>query len=117
MPNLQNISPILPVADLEAEIKFFERLGFQKVYNSLQYSSELDYVVLSRDGQTVHLQLFGEHDFYGQQVKIWVNDLDAIGEELDEKIISYNRRNNTPWNTSEIGMYSPARHAIYFVEE
>jgi hypothetical protein len=117
MPNLQNISPVLPVAHIEPEIKFFEKLGFTKVFDSLQYSSEMDYVVLDRDGQSIHLQLFGKHDFYGQQVKIWVENLDALGEAFDRMLIPYNRRNNTPWNTCEIGMYSPAQHAIFFVQE
>jgi hypothetical protein len=117
MSNFLSISPVLPVANIEPEIKFFERLGFTKVYDSLQYSGKLDYAVLARSGQTIHLQWFGEHDFYGQQVKIWVQDVDAIGEEFDKRLIPYNRRDNTAWGTSEISLYSPAQPAIFFVQD
>lgn len=117
MTNLQNISPVLPVLEMKAEMEFFESLGFANIYNSLQYSDTLDYAVMARDRQTIHLQLFGEQPFDGQQIKIWVNDLDAIATELDSGDITYNRHDYTPWETSEIGLYSPSRHALFFVKD
>lgn len=116
MSNILNISPVLPVADLKKELAFFKHLGFLPVYDSLQYSDQLDYSVVQLGKQTIHLQLFDENNFQGQQVKIWVSEIDKIDEELSELGIPFNRNFDTPWNTHEIGLFSPSRHAIFFVQ-
>ncbi|MCP9291384.1 hypothetical protein [Gracilimonas sediminicola] len=121
MKNFLNISPVLPANDLKAEIEFFERLGFKNVYDSLNYSDKLDYAVLHRDGQNVHLQFQFEKDMpakdAAQQIKIWVNDLDALESEFREQGFDIKRRDNTPWGTNEFGFYSPAHNAIIFVQD
>lgn len=115
MTNFRYISPVLPVSDIRKEIEFFESLGFKNVYDSLRYADQLDYAVMGREDQAIHLQKFDAFD--GQQVKIWVSELDEIAHELDANNIAYNCRENTPWETSEIGLYSPARHAVFFVKD
>ncbi|WP_428235606.1 VOC family protein [Gracilimonas sp.] len=121
MKNFLIISPVLPANDLKAEIEFFERLGFKNVYDSLNYSDKLDYAVLHRDGQNIHLQFQFEKDMpaknAAQQIKIWVNDLDALGSEFREKGFGIKRRDNTPWGTNEFGFYSPAHNAVIFVQD
>ncbi len=117
MSILLNISPVLLVADISAEIEFFSKLGFSPLYDSLQYSDKLDYSVLIRENQTIHLQLFDDDSYQGQQVKIWVSSIEEIETELSAASLKYNRHFNTPWNTHELGMYSPSRHAIIFVQE
>jgi|GEM_PF-4196979 len=112
-----NISPVLPVKDITMEIEFFEKLGFKNVYDSLSYSELLDYAVMHREGQSIHLQLFDKEDFPGQQIKIWVRDILSIEKELKERGSMYNRNFDTPWNTNELGLYSPSKHAIFFVQE
>ncbi|RNC83158.1 MAG: hypothetical protein ED557_10630 [Balneola sp.] len=121
MLNFQNITPVLPANDVKAEIKFFEQLGFVNVYDSLRYSNKLDYAVLARDQQAIHIQFQFEEDMpsknAAQQIKIWVADLDALQTEFEEKGLEIKRRDNTPWGTNEFGFYSPAHNAIIFVQD
>ncbi|MGN8225348.1 glyoxalase/bleomycin resistance/extradiol dioxygenase family protein [Gracilimonas sp. BCB1] len=121
MNNFLNISPVLPAHDLKAEIEFFEQLGFKNVYDSLNYTDNLDYAVLHREGQYIHLQFQFEKDMpsksNAQQIKIWVANLDLLESEFRAKGFDINRRDNTPWGTNELGFYSPAHNAIIFVQD
>lgn len=121
MNNFLNISPVLPANDIKAEIEFFEKLGFKNVYDSLNYSDKLDYAVMNREGQNIHLQFQFEKDMppkhNAQQIKIWVADLDPLESEFREKGLHIKRRDNTPWGTNELSFYSPAHNAIIFVQE
>ena len=121
MNNFQNISPVLPANDLTAEIEFFEKLGFKNIYDSLRYTDKLDYAVLHRDGQSIHIQFQFEKDMpsknAAQQIKIWVSDLDILESEFKELGFAINRRDNTPWGTHEFWFYSPAHNAIIFVQD
>ncbi len=121
MNNFKNISPVLVAKDLKAEIVFFERLGFINVYDSLNYSEKLDYAVLSRDGQFIHIQFHDENDKpsinVGQQIKIWVQDLENLHQEFEKVGFNINRHDDTPWGTQEFGIYSPNHNAIIFVKD
>lgn len=121
MPNLKNITPVLPANDVKAEIEFFEKLGFTNVYDSLRYSDKLDYAVLFREGVGVHLQFQFEEDMpkknAAQQIKIWVEDLDTLHKEFEEKGFEVRRRDKTAWGTNEFGFYSPSHNAIIFVQD
>lgn len=107
------------MADLESEISFFELLGFKNIYDSLQYSDKLDYAVVSRDHQAIHLQLHADNQMIARQdplqVKIWVNDLNALEQEFTGGGLIIERRNETRWGTGEFGFYTPNRNAIIFV--
>ncbi|MBO6522888.1 MAG: hypothetical protein JJ971_03610 [Balneolaceae bacterium] len=121
MNNFKNISPVLPANDVKAELDFFEKLGFENVYDSLRYSDKLDYAVVARDGQFLHIQFQFEEDMpsknAAQQTKIWVNDLDILEKEFSESGFEIKPRNNTPWGTDEFGFYSPNHNAIIFVKD
>ncbi len=121
MSNFKNISPVLPANNVEVEIEFFEKLGFTNVYDSLNYSGKLDYAVMHRDGQNIHIQFQYGKDMpprnATQQIKIWVEDLDALQTEFEEKGFEIKRRDNTPWGTNEFGFYSPNHNAIIFVHD
>jgi len=114
---LLNISPVLAVADILTEIEFFNKLGFSSVYDSLTYSDRLDYAVLKCEDQTVHLQLFENDLIQGQQFKIWVTEIKLVDKMLRENELILNQNYKTPWNTNEIGVYSPSKHAVIFVQE
>ncbi len=121
MPNFKNISPVLPANNVKAEIEFFEKLGFKNVYDSLNYSDKLDYAVVSRDGQFIHIQFQFEEDMpsknAAQQIKIWVEDLETLHQEFEEAGFEIKRRDNTAWGTNEFGFYSPNHNAIIFVKD
>lgn len=117
MKTLLNISPVLPVDDINNEIDFFKKLGFVLVYDSLQYSNQLDYAVIERENQSLHLQLFEKGSFQGQQVKIWVSNIATIDSELSKSDLVIQKNYGTPWNTNELGIFTPSKHAILFVQE
>lgn len=115
--NLLYISPVLPAADLQKEMSFFEELGFIHGYDSLNYSEDLDYVVMSRGPVHIHLQHFNEDQLPpGQQIKITVGSISDLQNELISVGMEVPDIQTTPWETREIGFYSPARHAIIFKE-
>ena len=116
MMKISNITPVLPVSDIRKEIAFFEKLGFSKTYDSLHYSDALDYAVLTFDSQSIHLQLFSDGNFMGQQVKFWVADINQVKTLFDASNIDGNLHEQTPWGTHELGCYSPANHALFFVQ-
>lgn len=121
MTNFKFIAPVLHAVDLKTEIEFFEKLGFDMIYSSLQYSDTLDYAVMHRDGVTFHIQFQFEKDMppenAGFQVRITLNDLDSLHKELEDKGFEINRRNGTDWGTDEFGFYSPAGNAIIFQQD
>lgn len=121
MNNLLNVSPVLPANDVKAEIEFFEKLGFKNVYDSLRYSDKLDYAVVARDGQFLHIQFQFEEDMpsknVAQQIKIWVYDLEILQTEFEEAGFEIKRQDNTPWGTDEISFYTPNHNALFFVKD
>ncbi|MEQ9307982.1 MAG: hypothetical protein RLN90_00905 [Balneolaceae bacterium] len=121
MSNLKNITPVLPANNVKAEIEFFEKLGFNKVYDSLKYSDKLDYAMLFREGVGFHIQFQFEKDMpsknAAQQIKIWVEDLDILQKEFEEAGFEIKRRDNTPWGTNEFGLFSPNHNAVIFVKD
>ena len=120
MTTFKGIIPILPANNVKAEIKFFERLGSTNVYDSLQYSDTLDYACMQLEGIQFHIQFQFTEDILlkkaGQQIKIWVEDLEALHKEFKEKGFDIKRRDKIPWGTNEFGFYTPAHNAIIFVQ-
>lgn len=53
----------------------------------------------------------------GQQVKFWVADINQVKTLFDASNIDGNLHEQTPWGTHELGCYSPANHALFFVQE
>ncbi len=110
MTNFKFIAPVLHAVDLKTEVEFFEKLGFEMVYSSLQYSDTLDYAVMHREGVTFHIQFQFEKDMPPEnaalQTKIWVNDLDILHKEFEEAGFEIKRRNNIPWGAHEFGFYT-----------
>ena len=121
MNNFKFAAPVLPANNLKEELEFFEALGFAVVYSSLNYTDKLDYAVVMRENIVLHIQFQFEKDMpsknAAQQVRIVVEDLDLLQEELREKGFKIKRRDNTAWGTNEFGFYSPAHNAIIFQED
>lgn len=115
--NIRHLSPVLSSSDIERDIKWYEaHTGFTLYYQ------EHGYAVLQREDQWVHLQWHHDNDedpVYGSVLKIFVNDIHAILDEMVERG-SVNReklRLNTPWNTHEFGFYDLNKNAIFFVQD
>lgn len=121
MSNFKNITPVLPAYDVKAEIAFFEKLGFTNIYDSLNYSDKLDYAVLYREGVGFHIQFQFKKDLppknAAQQIKIWLEDLDALHDEFEKAGLEIKRLDNNPWGTNEFGFYSPNHNAVIFAQD
>lgn len=121
MNNFKVIRPVLPATNMSAELKFFDLLGFQSIYDSQRYYDKLDYAVLQRDGLEIHIQLQQQKDLptsdKAQTIRILVNDLNAIEKELSDKGFQFERQDNTAWDTNEFRVHSPAHNAIIFQED
>ena len=121
MSNFKFAAPVLPANDLKAEIEFFEALGFELVYSSLNYSDKLDYAVVVRETVVFHIQFQFKKDMppanAAQQVRVVVENLDLLQDELKERGFKIKRRDDTAWGTNEFGFYSPANNAIIFQED
>lgn len=115
--NIRHITPVLSTSDLERDIVWYNKyLGF-----NLNYQEE-GYAVLSREDFWIHLQWhYGneEDPIYGSVVKIFVDDIKSIFEEMLERgtVTKDKLHLNTPWNTHEFGFYDINKNAILFVAD
>lgn len=86
MAEMQQITPFIMCADLQAEIDFFARLGFETGFRG----ENPDYAFLHRDAVAVRLLVTDAdlHDEKRQQmVYIDVDDVDALWEEIAPKVM------------------------------
>lgn len=107
----------MPSSDLARDVEWHQKSrGFTETY------AEKGYSVLFRDGQWLHLQWHANTEddplLGGSVVKIFVNDIQPIFDELvSKKVITADKlRRNTPWGTHEFGLYDLNRNAIFFVQ-
>lgn len=110
-------TPVLSSANIERDIKWYEeKLSFT------YYMGQEGYAVLYRDNQWLHLQWHTSTDqdpVYGGTVKFFVNDIEAIFNEMLLKgVVTKDKlRYNTPWGTHEFGFYDLNNNAIFFVQD
>ncbi len=121
MSNLKVIRPVLPANNMNLEVKFFNQLGFDFVYDKHSYFSNLNYVILQKDGLEIHIEKRGPTGVYDenntQSMRIVVENLDTIEAELAKNGFEIKRNNNTPWKTNEFTLYSPGNNAVIFQED
>jgi hypothetical protein len=115
--NLHTVCPVLSTGNLERDIKWYEAyIDFK-----LNYSEE-GYAVLQRDNIWIHLQWHHnteEDPVYGSVVKIFVDDIYPIFEEMVQRgtVTKDKLRLNTPWKTHEFGFFDLNKNAIFFVQD
>lgn len=121
MSNIKLIRPVLTAKNLKDEVRFFGKLGFQPLYDSVQYYEKFDYAVLVRDGVQIHIQPQKQETESGntheQTIRVLVNNLSELQEELSGKGFSINRQDNTQWQTDEFVLYSPSNNAVIFQQD
>ena len=114
---IKQIVPVLPSADLERDVKWYqEKLGFEKVF------AHDGYAVLKREQVHLHLQWHADTPddplLGGSVIRIFVLSIDPVFQECLETGVAKpdKLRRNTPWNTHEFGLYDKNNNAIFFVE-
>lgn len=115
---LLSIIPVLPTADIERDIAWYEeKTGFKK------YFSDSMYAALSRDNLTIHLQWHADTDtdplLGGSVIRIHVKNIRPLFNEFVERgTVSPDAfKANTPWRTNEFGFFDLNRNAIFIMED
>jgi hypothetical protein len=116
-----HISPVLPSLDVARDVAWWkEKLGFRNVFDNTRYEDNpLEYAVLERQGIYVHLQMQFPKDMdkmYMAQIRIQVENIEPLYEELKAKGVAKQLRNPTAWGTKEFGFYDLNRNGIFFYE-
>jgi predicted enzyme related to lactoylglutathione lyase len=111
------ISPIFPVADLEAALAHYAQLGFD-VHVAGELVEDADYGFASRDGLSLHLT--ARADYYPNArvsvAYVHVADADALAAEWDRPGIGgeTNPPIDTPWRMREGTHFDPDGNLLRF---
>ncbi|MEQ9403359.1 MAG: glyoxalase/bleomycin resistance/extradiol dioxygenase family protein [Cyclobacteriaceae bacterium] len=115
---LLEIMPVLPSADIERDVKWYEKhTGFKMAFGDDMY------VGLNRDNLNIHLQWHADTEddplLGGSVIRIFVKHITPLFEEFVERgTVSRDKlRLNTPWKTNEFGFYDLNRNAIFILED
>ena len=118
MPLFQNITPVLPSADIERDTSWYQdKLGFEVRYQDDKYA------VLNRENLWLHLQWHADTEedplLGGSVIKIFVEDINPLFEELVKRgtVSEKKLRRHTKWNTHEFGFFDLNKNAIFIVQD
>jgi catechol 2,3-dioxygenase-like lactoylglutathione lyase family enzyme len=113
--------PVFASADVQRDVDWYEgKLGFKNIYDSSNYQQgPLDYAVLERQGQILHLQFQFPADMTSTDVKIEVRNIAPIYEEFLNSGVARPKSLilKTPWGTSEFGLFDLSGNRITFIED
>lgn len=115
---LIEIVPVLPSADIERDIAWYQdKVGFELV------SSDAMYAILKREKLFIHLQWHANTPddplLGGSVIRIFTTNIKPLFDELVKRgtVTEDKLRLNTPWNTHEFGFYDLNNNAIFMVED
>src|SRR6187551_919889 len=104
--NFTQIHPVLPSADIERDIAWYEQYtGFHCVMRDKMYA------ILKRDHLYIHLQwhadTLDDPLLGGSVIRIFTTNIQSLADEfvIRETIVPEKLRWNTPWGTHEFGFY------------
>lgn len=112
------IIPVLPSADLERDIAWYqEKLGFET------YFSDKMYAVLYRANICIHLQWHADTPedqlLGGSVIRIYVKNIRSLFDELVERgtVTQEQMKYDTPWGTNEFGFHDLNNNSIFVMED
>ncbi|MDT7832351.1 VOC family protein [Flavobacteriaceae bacterium S356] len=113
-------SPVLASENVARDAAWYEKnVGFENVYNSTNYQEgPMDYAVLKKHNQLIHLQFQFPKDMTSTDLKFEVQNLAYIQQQLlEQKVITKkNVYPNTAWETNEIRFFDPSGNRITILE-
>jgi catechol 2,3-dioxygenase-like lactoylglutathione lyase family enzyme len=117
---LESVQPVLMVHDVEASIRFYERLGFQLAFRDA--SSTAAYAGVRRDGVELHLQWHDAGDFGAGDrptYRFVVSDVDALSREFSEYASELTRTQviDTTWGTREFHVHDLDGNGLQFYRD
>ncbi len=84
---VEQIVPVLKVADAARSVEWYTRIGFEKDFEN-RYSEEFPgYVGISRNGMAMHLSERVGDATPDTLVRLFVEDVDALAAELGEELV------------------------------
>lgn len=114
-------SPVLASEDVARDVTWYENnLGFKNVYDSSHYQEgPLDYAVLKRQNQLIHLQFQFPKDMTSTDLKFEVQNLAPLMKNLLDKgvITEKNIYKKTAWSTNEVRFFDLSKNRITFLED
>lgn len=115
---LIEIVPVLPSADIERDIAWYQdRVGFELV------SSDEMYATLKREKLFIHLQWHADTPddplLGGSVIRIFTKNIKPLFNEFVTRgtVTKDKLRLNTPRKTHEFGFYDPNNNAVFIVED
>ncbi len=117
-PELLSVIPVLPTANLERDVAWYEEhTGFKTMYAANGYA------VLRRGNIGIHLQWHADTPedplLGGSVARFSVKNLKILFEEFIERgtVTKEKWLANTPWQTNEFGFYDLNNNALIFLED
>ena len=114
---LTQIHPVLPSADIERDIAWYEEhTGFHCVMRDKMYA------ILKHGHIYVHLQWHADTQddplLGGSVIRVYTPDIHAAVADFVKRgtIVAEKLRLNTPWGTHEFGFYDLNDNAIFIVQ-
>ena len=112
MPKLEYVTPILRVADVAASIGYYrERLGFETTFT---WGDPPGFAGVQRDAVEVMFCREGQGN-PGTWMSLWVDDVDALHEELRERGAEIRQPPTTmDWGVREMNVGDLDGHRLRF---
>ena len=118
MTKLLQTIPVLPTANMERDLEWYEKhTGFKKAFGDHMYAG------IRRGPLELHLQWHADTPddplLGGSVVRIFVEGIQEIFEEFvaRETVPADKLRMGTPWGTNEFGFFDLNKNAIFIVED
>lgn len=114
-----HMSPVLASGDVARDIKWYEdKMGFENVFDSTAYSEgPVDYAVLGRQNQYLHLQFQYPKDMTSTDIRFQVVNLNPLYEELKQTGAAKQEPWKTSWGTIEFGLLDLSGNRLTFFED
>ena len=113
--SLRLVATIIPVREMRRSVGFYRRLGFV----SEPYEDGTEYVFLSRDDHSLHLNLMTSADFGFNPVGIYfyVDDADVLYDEVVAAgVVPLHPPEDKPWRMREFSVSDPDSALLRFGE-
>lgn len=114
---LEAVHPVLMVTDVQASIRFYQRLGFDLAF--VDSEADMKYAGMRRDGVELHLQWHDAKDLGSGDrptYRFLVSRVDELSAEFAAQASALDRTEvrDTSWGTREFHLRDPDRNGLQF---
>jgi catechol 2,3-dioxygenase-like lactoylglutathione lyase family enzyme len=126
LASIEGAYPVLMSSDIDASVRFYERLGFRELFRDSP--SDPKYAGVARDGAVLHLQWHDrshwEHRIDRPTYRLVVDDVDGFYADLANRGAlparnamaesPWAKPGDTPWGTREFHVRDPDGNGLQF---